>query len=59
MWGEHGGEWWAQNGLIDFRSAMGSLFLKDLFYRAGLLGKVGWRGRLAVMWGEHGGECWC
>ncbi len=37
---------------------MGSLFLKDLFYRAVLLGKVGWRGSLAVMWGEHGGEWW-
>ncbi|WP_375663602.1 hypothetical protein [Bartonella sp. CL63NXGY] len=39
MWGEHGGEWWAQNGLIDFRSAMGSLFLKELFCRAVLLGE--------------------
>ncbi|WP_375705866.1 hypothetical protein [Bartonella sp. AA2SXKL] len=37
---------------------MGSLFLKELFYRAGLLGKVGWRGSLAVMWGELGGAWW-
>ncbi|WP_375668396.1 hypothetical protein [Bartonella sp. AP36NXGY] len=36
---------------------MGSLFLKDLFYRAGLLGKAGWRGSFAVMWGD-GGEWW-
>ncbi|WP_375614716.1 hypothetical protein [Bartonella sp. AC535YNZD] len=28
MWGEYGGEWWAQNGLIDFHSVHGLPFLK-------------------------------
>ncbi|WP_375703585.1 hypothetical protein [Bartonella sp. AD13SXNS] len=31
MWGELGGAWWAQNGLIDFYSAWASFSQKNCF----------------------------
>ncbi|WP_375702892.1 hypothetical protein [Bartonella sp. AA131HXZ] len=59
IWGELGGAWWAQNGLIDFYSAWAPFSQKNCFIGLDCWEKQGGEGEFCRYVGWRAlGKCW-